>query len=153
MTVDKQKVLQDAPAVLNKPDQLWQVEVQGDSIIGHWKWMDANFISLHEVTDEVREYSFTATLDDKGKWKELDKTSEKAKAVTANVKDGKIGFGTSKDTFAGKKTQKSFQVGIGKDKTDGSLGVVVAKLDTTLVKEPIRAYLTSCGWKKAGMFG
>ena len=151
MTVDKQKVLEDAPAVLNKPDQLWQVFVQGDSIIGQWNWMDAIFVGLHEVTDEVRTYTFTVTLDDKGKWKEIDHTVDEKSSV--KLQGGKVSFGTSKDTFAGKKSQKSFEIGLGKDRKKDEIGLVTAKLDTSAIKEPIRAYLTNCGYKKAGLFG
>jgi len=151
MAVDKQKVLYDAPLVLNKPDQHWQVTVQGDSIVGHWKWLDAVFISVFEVTEAIKEYSFTVTLGDNGKYKELDRSGEKERDVSFS--GGTLSFGSSSDKFMGKKNQKSFQFGLGADRNKDQVGVVVGKLDTTLIKEPIRQYLADCGWKKAGLFG
>lgn len=151
MSVDKQKVLFDAPAALNRDDQPWQVTVEGDSIIGRWKWMDARFFAQNAVSDEQREYIFTVTLKDSGKWKEIDKTDEKSSGV--NFSGGNINFGSSSSTFKGKTNQKSVSFGIGQNKKDGSFGMVKSTLDTSLIKEAIRGYLTRCGWKKAGLFG
>jgi len=47
----------------------------------------------------------------------------------------------------------SFTFGMGKDNQTGEVGLVSFKFNTTTVKQPIRDYLTSCGWKKAGLFG
>ena len=148
---DKQTVLAQAQGALNRPDQPWEVTIQGDSIVARWKWMDATFFAPHEVSNETKEFTFTVTLSDKGTWKELDKTENKA----TNVKmgGGKAGFGSSSSTFKGKTNQKSFQFGVGKNNQTGDAGVIGIKFDTTKVKQPIRDYLTSCGWKKAGLFG
>ena len=151
MFTDRQRVLAQAPDALNRPDRPWTVTVVGDSLVARWKWMDATFFSPHEVTDETRQFSFTVTLDDKGKWKELDKTENKAAGV--KMSGGKLSFGGSSNSFAGKTNQKSFQFGLGKDNQSGQAGLVGFKFDTTAVKQPIRDYLTACGWKKAGLFG
>ena len=151
MLAGKQRVLYDAPAALNRPDQPWQVTVQGDSIIAHWRWMEAYFFAPHEVNDETRAYTFTVTLGDNGKWREVDKTEEKSAGV--KMSDGKLSFGGSMNTFSGKQTRKSVQFGLGANKQTGEAGFVGFKFDTAMVKEPIRAYLTACGWKKAGLFG
>ena len=37
--IEKEKVLSDAPKVLNSDNNPWEVTVEGDSIIGTWKWM------------------------------------------------------------------------------------------------------------------
>ena len=151
MFVQKQQVLFDAPNALNRPDQPWQVAVQGDSIIAYWKWMDATFFAPAEINDETKNYSFTVTLSDNGKWKEVDKTEEKSKSVS--MSGGTLSFGSSSSTFKGKQTQKSFSFGVGKDNQTGQVGVIGFKFDTSLVKNAVRGYLTQCGWKKAGMFG
>jgi len=150
MFVEKQKVLYDAPYVLNKLEQPWHVTVEGDSIVARWKWMDATFFAPTEISDEVRDYSFTVTLDKKGKWKELDRKNEKAASVSMNKKGG-LSFGTSKSSFKGKTTQKSVQFGIGRNNQTEEFGIIGFKFDTTLVKNSIRDYLTYCGWKKAGL--
>jgi len=149
--IDKQKVLEDAPAALNKENQPWEVTIEGDSIVAKWKWMDATFFAPTEVNDKTKDFTFTVTLDKKGKWKEIDKSEEKQQSV--KMSGGKISFGSSSDSFIGKKSQKSFEFGLGKDNKTGEVGLVGFKFDTAIVKQPIRDYLTSCGWKKAGLLG
>ena len=151
MSVPKQQVLYDAPNVLNRPEQPWVVTVEGDSIVARWKWMDATFFAPTEINDETRNYSFTVTLNDKGKYKELDVTQEKTTSV--GMSGGGLSFGTSSSSFKGKTTQKSFSFGVGQNNQTGEMGFVGFKFDTSLVKNQIRGYLESCGWKKAGMFG
>ena len=151
MPIDKQTVLAQAPGALNKPGQPWEATVEGDSIVARWKWMDATFFSPHEVNDATRSFTFTATLGDKGKWKEIDKTESQSSKV--NMGGGKLSFGMSSSTFVGKTNQKSFTFGAGKNNQTGETGFISTKFDTTAVKKPIRDYLTACGWKKAGLFG
>jgi len=149
--MNKQEVLAHLPGALNRPNQPWEVTVQGDSIVGYWRWMDATFFSPNAVSNDVKQYVFTVTLTDKGTWKELDKIENKS--VGAKKSGGKLSFGSSSSSFSGKTNQKSFQFGAGKDNQTGEVGVIGFKYDTTLVKKPIRDYLTACGWKKAGLFG
>jgi len=151
MTTDKYSMLFHAPNMLNNPNIPWEVTVEGDTIIARWKWMDAVWFAPNEITDDVKRYSFAVTLSDKGTYKELDSTEEKSRSVTMG--DGKIGFGTSQDMFKGKKTQKSFEFGIGRDNDTGKIGFIAFKYDTTQVKDQIRGYLDANGWKKAGLFG
>ena len=149
--LDKNQVLSQAPSALNKPDQPWEVTIEGASLIARWKWMDATFFGTGEVNNEIKDYKFTVTLDDKGKYKELDNTEQKKTNI--GMKDGKLSFGTSSSSFSGKTTQKSISFGLGKDNQSGEAGILKHKFDTDLVKKPIRAYLEQCGWKKAGLFG
>ena len=151
MFTEMKKVLAEATAALNKPDQPWEVTVEGESIVARWKWMDATFFSPTEVTDETRAFTFTVTLNDNGRWKEIDKTENKSTGV--KMSGGKIGFGSSSSSFSGKTNQKSFTFGAGKNNQTGEAGMIGIKFDTTKVKQPIRDYLTACGWKKAGLFG
>ena len=113
--------------------------------------MDATFFAPNEVADETRAFTFTITLDNKGKWKELDKTVDLS--AGAKMSGGKFSFGRSSSTFTGKTNQKSFQFGAGKNNQTGEAGTIGFKFDTAKVKEPIRDYLAKCGWKKAGLFG
>ena len=151
MFTDKQTVLSRAAGALNRPGQPWEATVQGDSIVAHWKWMDATFFAPHEVNDQTRRFTFTVTLTDKGTWKENDQTENKSTGV--KMSGGKIGFGSSSRSFTGNTNQKSFAFGAGKNNQTGEAGLIGFKFDTTAVKQPIRDYLTSCGWKKAGMLG
>jgi len=147
----REKILKNAPDALNKANQPWEVTIEGNSIVARWKWMDATFFAPTEINDKTKEFTFTVTLDDKGKWKEIDKSEEKTKNIGMN--DGKVGFGLSSSSFKGKTTQKSFEFGLGKDNKTGDVGLVGFKFDTAIIKQPIRDYLTECGWKKAGLFG
>ena len=112
--------------------------------------MDARFFSPHEVNNQTRDYSFTVTLLDNNTWKEQDVTSQKKSGVS--MSGGGLSFGSSKNTFKGKTNQKSFSLGAGQNNQTGEAGIVSFKFDTSAVKLPIRNYLTSCGWKPAGMF-
>jgi len=149
--LDRDQVLTQAPAALNQENQAWEVKVEGNSLVARWKWMDAKFFAVKEVNNEVKDYKFTVTLDEKGKYKEKDNTEEKKTSVS--MKDGKLSFGTSSSSFSGKTTQKSFSIGVGQDNQSGEVGLLKHKFDTSAVKKPIRAYLEECGWKKAGLFG
>ena len=146
---EKQSVLANAPGALNRPDRPWVVTIEGDSIVARWKWMDATFFAPHEVNNETRDFKFTATLSDNRTWKEVDVTEKKSSGI--KMSGGKIGFGSSSSTFKGKTNQKSFTLGAGKNNETGEVGLVAFKFDTTAVKQPVREYLISCGWKKAGM--
>jgi len=148
---EMKKVLAEAPEALNKPDQPWEVTVEGDAIVARWKWMDAAFFAPNEVNDQTKRFMFTVTLNDKGRWKELDKTENKSTGV--KMSGGKLSIGSSSNTFIGKTNQKSIQFGAGKNNQTGETGLMGFKFDTTAVKKPIRDYLTACGWKKAGLFG
>ena len=147
MFVEKQKVLYDAQYALNRPEQPWYVAIEGDAIVARWKWMDAVFFAPHEVDDKVKAYTFTVTLDKKGKYHELDQIEQKTKNVS--VSGGTISFGGSMNKFAGKATQKSFEFGVGKDRQADQIGLIGFKFDTSLVKQPIREFLAANGWKKA----
>ena len=151
MFTEKQKVLADAPGALNKPDQPWEVTVEGGFIVARWKWMDATFFAPTEVSNAVKEYTFKVALDDKGKYKEIDKVEESS--ARGGFGRGKAGFGSSSSTFVGKTSRKSIEFGLGKNNQTGEVGLVGFKLDTSEVKKSIREYLASCGWKNDGMLG
>ncbi|MCL1951188.1 MAG: zinc ribbon domain-containing protein [Oscillospiraceae bacterium] len=146
----KQYALQNAPLALNRPDQPWYVTAEGDALVARWKWTDGTFFTLDQVTNETRTFTFTVTLSDNGTWRELDNSAQKKAGVS--MSGGKLSIGGSSSTFSGKQNQKSFSLGVKPD-AQGQLGLAASKFDTTLVKQPIRDYLTACGWKKAGLFG
>jgi len=143
--IDKATVLYNAPAALNRPHQPWYVAVEGNNIVGRWNVQDPEFFAPFEISDDTKLYTFTVTLSDKGTWKESDEVKETSKGLSFS--GGQLSFGGSSNSFKGKTNQKSFEFGLGK-KDDGKLGIVSSKFDTTMVKEPIRRYLISCGWKK-----
>jgi len=147
MFTDKQTVLAQAAQTLNRPDQPWEVTVEDDSIIARWRWMDGTFFAPTAVTQEVRDFIFTVTLKDDGRWKERDNKKERALTIGLGGVSGQFG------TFSGKATEKATEFRLGVNNQTGEAGVVGFKFDTALIKQPIRDYLTACGWKKAGLFG
>jgi len=151
MAYPKADVLAHAAEQLNRPDQPWFVTVQGDSIIAQWKWMDAQWFAPGSATNEVQSFSFTATLDDNGKYKEVDRSQ--AASGGMSMSGGTLSFGTSSSSFKGHQVGKSFQFGVGHDNNTGQTGFIAAQFDTERVKQPVRAYLEACGYKKAGLFG
>ena len=151
MALDKQQVLYWAPQSLNMPNQPWYVTVEGDAIIARWKWMDAVWFAPQEVSKEIQAYTFTVTLKDNGKYKEIDTTEKDSTSVSFS--NGKIGFGTSKSGFVGKQTAKKAVYGIGMNSQTGEAGIVGFKYATETIKTPVRAYLEGHGWQKAGLFG
>jgi len=151
MAIDKATVLAHAAEQLNRPDQPWFVQVQGDSIVAQWKWMDANWFAPGSVTQEVQSFTYTVTLGDNGKYKERDTMQSQSHDV--GMSNGSIHFGTSSSSFSGHATQKTFQFGAGHDNQTGQTGMIGVQFDTDNVKKPIRAWLESCGYKKAGLFG
>ena len=91
--IEKEKVLSDAPKALNSDNNPWEVAVEGDSIIGTWKWMDARFFTEGGISDEDKEFTFTVTLKDIGQDK----------------KSGKVGIVESKlDTSIIKKSIRDY---------------------------------------------
>jgi len=139
----KPQALAEAPAVLNRPDVPWQYSVQGDGVVGYWKWMDPGFFDPRSVTQEIREYSFTCTLLDDGTWKESDHVVQRETGVSFGS-DG-ITFGKSTSSSRGSVRMKVYALGPGGFRTE---------FDTDMVKAPLRAYLAQRGWtKKKGFLG
>ena len=142
MFVEKQKLLKDAMVVLNNDNQPWKVIIEGDSIIAKWKWEDARFFSATGLTESVKNFTFKVTLDDNGKWHEMDIVDEKKTKI--DLSSGKMSFENS--FFNGKTSRKTITIGVGQNKETGEVGVVKSNFDTSIIKEPIRNYLKKCGW-------
>jgi len=142
MFVPKEQVLAGAMNALNRPEQPWMVTVEGDAIVARW---------VLQLQEGNKDYSFTVRLDDKGKWREQD--TDQVKETGVKLTGSGLSIGTSKNSFKGKTTQKSFEFGAKKNEQTGQTELGVSVFDTNLVKQPVRDYLTSCGWKKAGLFG
>ena len=137
MLTDKQKVLDDASEALNNPDQPWEVTVEGDSIIARWKWQDERFFVLGSATTEVRDYTYKVTLDNKGKFKDVEKL----------VREVSGGGSFKSKTTIGKTWNWSTPSEFKRNNQTGQ----TVELNTSSLKQSIKAYLESCGWKYDGM--
>ena len=147
-----QEVLQGALA-LNGDDKKYSVTVEGDKIITTVKWMDAVFFAPDSVTDEVRQFKFIAKINDNNTWLEIDES----KAVKKSA--GMGGLSMNYSSFKGKEISFNKTIGIGKNREDGSVGVIKIEFNSEEYKKPVSEYLASCGYKKtnkgffASLFG
>ncbi|WP_270229676.1 hypothetical protein [Lactobacillus paragasseri] len=132
--IEKEKVLSDAPKALNSDNNPWEVAVEGDSIIGTWKWMDARFFTEGGT--------FTVTLKDNGKWKEVDSTSSKTSSI--RMHNGKLSF--SKDiSFSKGKTLAGRKLDYLDRKLYGSRDVILLATGLKLLLHNIKRPVTSWG--------
>ena len=137
MFTDKQKVLADAAEALNKPDQPWEVNVEGDSIVARWKWNDERYFVLGSVTNEVRDYTYKVKLDNNGKFKDVEKLVREISgggSYRSKTTIGKTWNWTTPSEF--KRNNQTGQT---------------AELNASSLKQSIKGYLESCGWKYDGM--
>ena len=147
-----QEVLQGALA-LNGDDKKYSVTVEGDKIITTVKWMDAVFFAPNSVTDEVRQFKFIAKLNDNNTWLEIDESKSVKKSA------GMGGLSMNYSSFKGKEISFNKTIGIGKNREDGSVGVIKIEFNSEEYKKPVSEYLASCGYKKtnkgffASLFG
>lgn len=148
MYVEKTQVLNNALTYFSGQDVPWEVSIDGDSLIAKWKWMDARFFSPTDINDQTREFYFKVTLNNKGKYRETDYIKDNDKGIDFGSGNASVGA----SWFKGKSWSKRVTIGFGEDKSTGEAGIIKFKFDTNVIKEPIRKYLTECGYKKAGLF-
>lgn len=147
-----QEVLNGALA-LNGDDKKYVITVEDNRIITTVKWMDAVLFSPVSVTDEVKNFKFIAKLNEDGTWLEMDES----KAVSKSVGIGGVGMNYS--SFKGKEISFNKTVSFGKNREDGSEGVVTFRFNSEEYKKPVKEYLANCGYKKtnkgffASLFG
>jgi len=134
---------------LNQPGQPFQYVVAGPNVIvGTWRWQDQTLFAPQTVTAEVQQFQFIVELQPDGTYKEH--TTEASQSSQVGASGGGIHFGASTSKFSGNSAGKSFSISLGHDNQTGQTGVVTASFDSNLIKQPLRAFLESQGWKKAG---
>ncbi len=143
----KQKVLTDVLS-LNGEDKKYKISVDGNKIVTEVKWMDAVFFSPKEVTDEMKQFKFTVTLNDDNTYSEIDESKSVSKKVGAG------GFGMQYSSFKGKEITFNKTIGIGKNKDTGDTGIVGTTFYSEEYKKPVRDFLKANGYteKKKGFF-
>jgi hypothetical protein len=135
---------------LNQPGQKFEYHVEGNQIIGTWRWKDQTLFAPLSVSQDVRDFVFIVTLKDDGTYTEH--TKEFSKEKHAGFQGGAINIGASANAFSGNSMHKSFSFGVGHDNQTDETGIVSASLDSTLIKTPLRDFLEAHGWKKPGLF-
>jgi hypothetical protein len=145
------QVLEEAAQTINRDDVPWEYAVQGDTIVGSWKWRDGVFFAAGHVGTDVQEYTFTVILAEDGTYKERDHVAQKSASFGSG---GGAQFSSNSSTNLGSTRMKFYALAPGIDKATGQAGLVKTAFDTEWVKQPLRDYLHGQGWDKAkGFFG
>lgn len=143
---------------LNSDDKPFKYSIDGNKIIGEWKYLDAKWIGIFGNTDVDKQYKLTVTLDESNKSYKVDENfSTKEKSLGFNPLTGKISFGTSQSGFKGKMINRSLGFGIGvanQPQNETSFGAPTVKYDfsNSTIKDPVLELLKKQGWKKTGLF-
>lgn len=138
---------------LNAEDKPFQYSMNGNEIIGEWKYLDAIWAAPLGAGDIDESFKLIITLDEASKtYTSTDISTKHESGIKFNPANGKIQFGSETNGFIGNKNEKSFSFGLGKarqEQNQGPGGVTyVSKFDTDMIKTPIFELLSSMGWKK-----
>lgn len=144
MYANKDDVLLNITKALNSDNNPWKVSVENGIIVGTWKWMDSTFFGPRTITEEQEKYRFEVVLTDDGKWQEKDIINSKKNSLNPLAGN----FSGQTKYFSGKTWNKTIKIRFGKNKETGKTGIVMFNFDTNKIKEPIRDYLTRCGYVK-----
>lgn len=140
--MQKQKIIQGALS-LNGEDKNYIVSINQDCIITTVKWFDAVHFSPTLINDKIKSFKFIVRVNDDGTWSELD---------VYDSKNSSAGFGGISSTsrhFRGEYRYVTKKIIFGKDRNNGTNGVIKISFDSEDYKRPVREYLTRCGYTKA----
>ena len=135
----KQEVLQGALA-LNGDDKKYVITVEGNQIITRVKWMDAVLFSPTSVSNEMREFEYTVTVNDDGTYYEVEKHVDTSGSAHGS------GVGFRKRVFYGKRASRT--IGLGIDKQTGKTGIVDVSFSPAEYIKPVKELMQNSGYKK-----
>jgi hypothetical protein len=139
-----------AVPTLNRPDQPFTYEVDGDKIVARWDIVKATSLYPTEVSHLDKKYKIVVELDEgEGTFDFNEKESE----TQASLGSGGLSFG--KQGFSGKSSKKEFGFefgGVNKTDEGVSMNPVVYSFETSRIKEPLFSFLEAHGWtRKKGL--
>lgn len=147
-----------AVPTLNNPDLPFTYRVEGDTIVGSWDIVHAQYVTLKEAGTIDEAFTITVEFDErKGTYRYEDRKTEAESSV--QVDGDTISFGTQKSLFKGKTVGKSvrFEAGGIYNTAKGLSPVLNYEFETKRIKEPLFAFLEQHGWKRKkgflGLFG
>ena len=135
----KQDVLRGALA-LNNPK--YTVTVENDCIITIVNWYNVVGVTPNSINDTSKTFKFIVRLNDDNTWSELDVYDSKSKGASA------FGVGMKRTHYRGEYRVIRKDIKFGKNRNDGSTGVVTVSFDSEDYKRPVRDYLIRCGYTK-----
>lgn len=135
---------------LNTPDAPYVFEMTDATIVGRWNITNSRWFAPGAVRDTEQNYRITVTLDPQtGTYA----TNEVLNTTHASA--GISGLGYRKEVFSGKVFMKSYEAGVGREKSqpDTSLGAHSVSFDTNTIKTPLFNALAQQGWapKRGGL--
>lgn len=139
MKYSKQQIFESALA-LNGDDKKYAITVEDNKIVTRVKWMDAVLFSPTSVSNEMRDFEYTVTVNDDGTYYEIEKYTDTSGAAHSG------GFGLRKRVFYGKRASRT--IGLGIDKQTGKAGIVVASFNSAEYIRPVKELMQNAGYKK-----
>ncbi len=144
---------------LNKPDQPFHYRVEGNQIIGEWKYLDANWAAPLAAGKVDKDFRVTVTLNEtEHTYSSRDHLSQSGSSISFNS-DEDVSFGHTSSNFSGHMIRKEFGFGMGKAKqpqNETAIGgpTYQYSFDTNTIKQPLFDFLAQHGWQKQkGFFG
>ena len=149
----------EAVNTLNKPDQPFSYRIEGQQIVGEWKYLDATWAAPLAAGNVDKDFKVTITLNESDHtFSSEDHQTKKSSGVSFS--NGTLSFGSTSEGFSGHKTGKEFGFGIGKanqpqNETPVGGPTYQYKFDTGELKKPLFDFLAQTGWKQQekGLFG
>jgi len=143
--VQKHIVLAEAPDALNRPDQPWEVSVEGDSIVARWKWEDPDWFKTQEVTADIRAFSYSVTLSDRGSW--TDDSADRDRKPRF-YKDGvRKNLRPALRELTAVTAERGVSTGPDDEVRTEPLAPADPEFDVAAIQKAIRSYLLSCGYR------
>lgn len=138
-------------AALNTPAEPFHYDVVGETIVGRWDIVNAQYLEWAKAGTVDQDYSITVTFNPGKGTYDFDETKHESES-SVSMDDGKLSFGTSKSVFVGKSTSKSFSFeagGIYKKAQDaGVMPYLSYEFETSRIKKPLFDFLEANGWRR-----
>ncbi|MFZ1459091.1 MAG: hypothetical protein WAT17_04395 [Candidatus Saccharimonadales bacterium] len=138
---------------LNKSEQPFSYRVEGNQIIGEWKYLDATWAAPLAAGNIDKEFRVTVTLDEATHtFTSKDHQSQSNSGISFNPLSGQVTFGTKSEGFSGHMVKKEFGFGLGsahqkQNQTTVGGPTYQFKFNSSEIKEPLFNYLTQAGWR------
>jgi len=155
MTTPLATLLAAVPS-LNDEAEPFVFTVEGDSIIGRWNIVHAQFVGLDLTAGTIdKNFEIVVELNAKNSTYDFTENHSETRSGAGIGTDGTISFGGSKTVFTGKSTSKSFSFDLGNvTKTESGVSPVLSySFSTARIKDPLFGFLADNGWsRKKGFF-
>lgn len=143
-----------AVETLNKPAQPFSYRVEGNQIIGEWKYLDATWAAPLAAGNVDKDFQITISLDEASHtYTSKDRQSQSKSGVSFNPLTGRTSFGKSSESFSGHMIGKEMSFGLGhanQPQNQTSVGgpTYQYRFATSEIKEPLLNFVTQHGWQK-----